>query len=107
VEDPVERIDAAHSPIDYVYWADFLHSPARTWDEVWWVARAVYMTKEEGVERFGDVFKNVSLTSSNTDMDGKNPMTAKMTYDKKAMVYEIWNKRTVRFAGLPKVIHRR
>jgi hypothetical protein len=71
----VERIDAAHSPIDYVYWADFLHSPARTWDEVWWVARAVYMTKEEGVERFGDVFKNVSLTSQNTDMDGKNPMT--------------------------------
>jgi hypothetical protein len=27
------------------------------------------MTKDEGVERFGDVFKNVSLTSSNTDMD--------------------------------------
>jgi hypothetical protein len=102
VEDPTERIDAAHSPIDYVYWADFLHSPARTWDEVWWVARAVYMTKEEGVERFGDVFKNVSLTSSNTDMDGKNPMTAKMTYDKKAMVYEIWNKRTAKVCWIAK-----
>jgi hypothetical protein len=102
VEDPTERIDAAHSPIDYVYWADFLHSPARTWDEVWWVARAVYMTKEEGIERFGDVFKNVSLTSSNTDMDGKNPMTAKMTYDKKAMVYEIWNKRTAKVCWIAK-----
>jgi hypothetical protein len=102
VEDPVERIDAAHSPIDYVYWSDFLHSPARTWDEVWWVARAVYMTKEEGVERFGDVFKNVSLTSQNTDMDGKNPLTAKMTYDKKAMVYEIWNKRTGKVCWIAK-----
>jgi len=102
VEDPTERIDAAHSPIDYVYWADFLHSPARTWDEVWWVARAVYMTKDEGVERFGDVFKNVSLTSSNTDMDGKNPMTAKMTYDKKAMVYEIWNKRAAKVCWIAK-----
>ena len=102
VEDPTERIDAAHSPIDYVYWADFLHSPARTWDEVWWVARAVYMTKDEGVERFGDVFKNVSLTSSNTDMDGKNPMTAKMTYDKKAIVYEIWNKRTAKVCWIAK-----
>jgi len=102
IEDPTERIDAAHSPIDYVYWADFLHSPARTWDEVWWVARAVYMTKEEGVERFGDVFKNVSLTSSNTDMDGKNPMTAKMTYDKKAMIYEIWNKRTAKVCWIAK-----
>ena len=102
VEDPTERIDAAHSPIDYVYWSDFLHSPARTWDEVWWVARAVYMTKDEGVERFGDVFKNVSLTSSNTDMDGKNPLTAKMTYDKKAMVYEIWNKRTGKVCWIAK-----
>jgi len=102
VEDPTERIDAAHSPIDYVYWSDFLHSPARTWDEVWWVARAVYMTKDEGVERFGDVFKNVSLTSSNTDMDGKNPLTAKMTYDKKAMVYEIWNKRTAKVCWIAK-----
>jgi hypothetical protein len=102
VEEPVERIDAAHSPIDYVYWADFLHSPARTWDEVWWVARAVYMTKEEGVERFGDVFKNVSLTSQNTDMDGKNPMTAKITYDKKAKVYEIWNKRSGKVCWIAK-----
>ena len=102
IEDPKERIDAAHSPIDYVYWSDFLHSPARTWDEVWWVARAVYMTKEEGVERFGDVFNNVSLTSSNTDMDGKNPLTAKMTYDKKAMVYEIWNKRTAKVCWIAK-----
>ena len=102
VEDPTERIDAAHSPIDYVYWSDFLHSPARTWDEVWWVARAVYMTKQEGVERFGDVFNNVSLTSSNTDMDGKNPLTAKMTYDKKAMVYEIWNKRTAKVCWIAK-----
>jgi hypothetical protein len=102
VEEPTERIDAAHSPIDYVYWSDFLHSPARTWDEVWWVARAVYMTKEEGVERFGDVFMNVSLTSQNTDMDGKNPLTAKMTYDKKAMVYEIWNKRTGKVCWIAK-----
>jgi hypothetical protein len=101
-EEPTERIDAAHSPIDYVYWTDFLHSPARTWDEVWWVARAVYMTKDEGIERFGDVFKNVGLDSSNTDMDAKNPMTAKNTYDKKAKVFEIWNKRTGKVCWIAK-----
>jgi len=101
-EEPTERIDAAHSPIDYVYWTDFLHSPARTWDEVWWVSRAVYMTKDEGMERFGDVFKNVGLDSSNTDMDAKNPMTAKNTYDKKAKVFEIWNKRTGKVCWIAK-----
>ena len=101
-EEPTERIDAAHSPIDYVYWTDFLHSPARTWDEVWWVSRAVYMTKDEGIERFGDVFENVGLDSSNTDMDAKNPMTAKNTYDKKAKVFEIWNKRTGKVCWIAK-----
>ena len=60
------------------------------------------MTKDEGVERFGDVFKNVSLTSQNTDMDGKNPLTAKMTYDKKAKVYEIWNKRSGKVCWIAK-----
>jgi hypothetical protein len=35
-------------------------------------------------------------------MDGKNPLTAKMTYDKKAMVYEIWNKRTAKVCWIAK-----
>ena len=97
-----ETIDAAHSPVDYVYWDDFLHSPARVWDEVWWVSRCVYMTREEGTERFGDVFKNVGMTGQNSDADGKNPLTARSTYDKKAKVYEIWNKRTMRVCWVAK-----
>jgi hypothetical protein len=98
----IEHVDSAHSPVDYVYWTDFLHSPARTWDEVWWVSRWVYMTKEEGVERFGDVFKNVPLTDQNDDIDAKNPMTAKATYGKKAKVAEIWNKRTKKVCWVAK-----
>ena len=102
VQESGESIDSAHSPIDYVYWSDFLHSPARTWDEVWWVARAVYMTRDEGVERFGDVFKNVGLTDQNTDDDGKNQQTVKTTFEKKAKVFEIWNKRTFKVCWVAK-----
>jgi hypothetical protein len=102
VQESGESIDAAHSPVDYVYWSDFLHSPARTWDEVWWVARAVYMTRDEGVERFGDVFKNVGLTDQNTDDDGKNQQTVKTTFEKKAKVFEIWNKRTFKVCWVAK-----
>jgi hypothetical protein len=98
----IERVDSAHSPVDYVYWTDFLHSPARTWDEVWWVSRWVYMTPEEGIERFGDVFKNVPLQDQNDDIDSKNPMTAKATYGKKAKVAEIWNKRTKKVCWVAK-----
>jgi len=98
----IERVDSAHSPVDYVYWTDFLHSPARTWDEVWWVSRWVYMTPDEGIERFGDVFKNVPLHDQNDDVDAKNPMTAKATYGKKAKVAEIWNKRTKKVCWVAK-----
>lgn len=92
----VERIESAHSPIDYVYWQDFLHSPARTWAEVWWVARAVYMTREEGIERFGAKFKMVGLSADNADADSKASIGTKSTFKKKAKIYEIWDKRTAK-----------
>ena len=60
------------------------------------------MTPEEGIERFGDVFKNVPLQDQNDDIDAKNPMTAKATYGKKAKVAEIWNKRTKKVCWVAK-----
>ena len=98
----IERVDSAHSPVDYVYWQDFIHSPARHWEEVWWVARWVYMTKDEGIERFGDVFKNVPMQAQADDVDSKNPMTAKSAYGKKAKIAEIWNKRTKKVCWIAK-----
>lgn len=91
---PMERVDSAHSPVDYVYWMDFMHSPARTWEEVWWVGRWVYMTKEEGIERFGDVFNNVPIESEDSAKDWKGNEQKKASLDKKAKVAEIWDKRT-------------
>lgn len=93
-EAPGERVDSARSPCDYVYWEDFLHSPARNWEEVWWVARWVYMTRDEGVERFGDVFKNVPLDSEEPVNDWKDNAAKKASLDKKAKVAEIWDKRS-------------
>lgn len=99
---PIERVDSAHSPLDYVYWLDFLHSPARTWDEVWWVARWVYMTRDEGIERFGDVFKNVPIESDEVVKDWQNNEAKKSSLDKKAKVAEIWDKRTGRVCWVAK-----
>ena len=91
--EPAERVDSAHSPVDYVYWMDFLHSPARTWGEVWWVSRWVYMTKDEGIERFGDVFKNVPIDSEEPIKEWNDNANKRASRDKKAKVAEIWNKR--------------
>lgn len=48
-----ERIVKEAAPCDYVHWRDFLWSPARTWGEVWWVARRAWMKKKAFVKRFG------------------------------------------------------
>jgi len=88
-EEGYEQITSETSPVDYVYWQDFAHLPARTWEEVTWVARRVYMSLEEGEERFGDVFKLVPLTLSPDRQDGEKETTQSL---KKAEIWEIWSK---------------
>ena len=84
-----ERIATETTPVDYVYWQDFAHLPARTWEEVTWVARRVYMSLEEGEGRFGEVFSQVPLTHSPDRQDGEKETTKAL---KKAEVWEIWSK---------------
>jgi hypothetical protein len=84
-----EQIVSETTPVDYVYWQDFAHLPARTWDEVTWVARRVYMTLDEGIERFGDIFEKVPLTNTSNRKDGDKETTKA---DKKAEIWEIWCK---------------
>ena len=50
-----ERIEYECAPVDYVYWRDFGHTVARTWEEVTAVWRKVYMTRPALVERFGEI----------------------------------------------------
>lgn len=66
---------------------DFLHEPARKWSEVGWVARRAYITREDGVERFGDVFRNAKCEHMGKERDDDYQSTAK-----KAQVWEIWSK---------------
>jgi hypothetical protein len=92
--EPVERIVSEDALIEYVHWQDFLYSPARIWEEVRWVARRAYLTKEKLISRFGE------------EVAGKVPMTGNQTKDPKeaqdkpkdpwnrAEVWEIWDKRT-------------
>ena len=91
--EPFEVVADERTPIDYVFWDDFAHLPARTWEEVTWVARRVYMSKDEGIERFGDVFDQVSLTySREKDPQNDDNNQNVVADDKKAVVWEIWCK---------------
>jgi hypothetical protein len=83
------------TPVDYVYWEDFRCTPARTWEEVTWCARRVYMSKEEVVKRFGEEFKDITLTHVPQGLDdmlksGFSKTDAEAM--KKAEIWEVWDK---------------
>lgn len=87
-----ERIVDEDAPVDYIFWDDFFWSPARIWPEVRWVARRVYMTKDQLVERFGEeIARIVPLQRSSKDAN-TNSETPKHDPWNKAEVYEIWCK---------------
>lgn len=88
-EEPLERIVEERTIVDYVYWQDFAHLPCRTWEEVTWVGRRVYMSAEEGKERFGSDFADVPLTHSPDEKGDEKSSTKEL---KKAEVWEIWCK---------------
>lgn len=87
-----EEISQAFATVDTVYWEDFRTSPARTWGEVTWVARRVYMTRQDGIERFGEDFKDVPLTHEPIGLDEMAKNGDDVSQLKKAQVWEIWDK---------------
>lgn len=102
-----EVLSDERTPVDYVFWEDFLISPARTWTDVRWVARKVLFTKEGLESRFGksfpalggkidDVPCDQDPSNLNSDKDStKNTDGLDTEADdtlKRALVYEIWDK---------------
>ena len=97
--DPVAQYEYECTPVDYVYFEDFRCSPARCWDEVTWVARRVYMSRIDGVDRFGEDFKDVPLTHEPIGLDELRNQGAEVSEIeslKKAQVWEIWDKTSKR-----------
>ena len=90
--EPMEQIEYECAPTDYVHWADFGHSVARTWEEVTQVWRWVYMTKDALIERFGEeAARNIPLDS------GPDPLSNYASNQKeytRAKICELWDKET-------------
>lgn len=87
-----EVVTREEACLDYVHWKDFFWSPARTWGEVRWVARRVYMTKDALKARFGEkIAGQVPLVQRKSRSNGNQEPTQFDPWDK-AEVYEIWCK---------------
>lgn len=93
---PDEEVASESTVVDYIDWRDFMTSPARTWEEVWWVAKRVYMTREELVKRFGPAGKDVTLDwtpiAPDSSAPGAGSSLAPDGKFKRAKIWEIWNK---------------
>lgn len=64
---------------------DFLHQPSRKWAEVEWVARGVWLTRKQGLSRFGEIWLQAEFKEKKDDTDdAKGQM--------KARAWELWHK---------------
>ncbi|MBB4507921.1 hypothetical protein [Rhizobium leguminosarum] len=88
---PSEVITDERVCIDYVHWSDFLHSPARRWKDVTWVARRVPMTDEEMEKRFGPDAM-ASLQAQGAGSNKGTIQTERAENEGKTHVWEIWCK---------------
>jgi hypothetical protein len=88
--------------IDFVQWSDFRWGGARTWFEVPWVARRVYMNRRALISRFGEEKgRAIPLTErsstenpkSDTSGDPKQAASVQGVFGQ-AEIWEIWDKRT-------------
>ncbi len=94
-EDTEEQEEVEYEEVlcDHVAWKDFLTNPTREWAETRWVARRVFMGRNELIKRFGEkIGKRVPLDAgqyANSNQDDQGPDS---DVAKKAQVYEIWDK---------------
>lgn len=103
-EKEVEVVKDETTPVDYVFWENFLTSPAQTWADVTWVARRVPFTKAALKERFGktiarfggkieDVPCNYDpITPARDEESNDTKQEASKPELKRALVWEIWDK---------------
>lgn len=93
IEEEREVITDEHTPIDYVHWKDFIYSPARTWGEVRWVGRRVYMTRDEIVGRFGEeAVKDIQFSDEREEKLESSSIDPKNKILLQGEIYEIWDK---------------
>lgn len=100
IDEPEEQIDYECCPIDYVHYKDFCHSNGRTWEEITWVGRKVYMNRSALVERFGEELGYEIPLDSKPDTGKTYEKTS--NYTSQACIYEIWCKESNKVYWLSK-----
>jgi hypothetical protein len=99
-----QRITDQRVCVDYVFWNDFLWSPCRVWNERRWIARRVYMSRDALEKRFPRFGKLIPLDFNPTKLGDDTGVgsTPKDEAVKKAVIYEIWERKSRRVFWISK-----
>jgi hypothetical protein len=90
-----EKVTDEWVDIVYTHWKDYMHSPARTYDEIRWKSYRSFMARAELVKRFGEELGNKIPCNTHGPFNaGKedNSPDKEQTVEAQAEVWEIWSK---------------
>lgn len=100
VQKEVETVASEFTPVDYVYWEDFLISPCRSWEDKEWVSRRLLFPRDRLEKRFADSHKALGgdlakipytyTLEERADLP-KKAEQAEGEGEKYAEVFEIWS----------------
>jgi hypothetical protein len=87
-----EELSFEQVVIDHVQWDDFAHGPGECWDDVGWIGFEHDMHRDELVEKFGDVGKQVPLNNAEFLSDDNGASEVLRELFNTAEVWEFWDK---------------
>lgn len=92
LEGEVEELAWEQAPIEHVNWEDFRMGEGEEWSCVPWVAFQHSLTRDELVEKFGDIGEEVPMEKvADEDVENEKDEDVKNLF-KTATVWEIWCK---------------
>lgn len=111
----IEVLADEFTPVDYVFWEDFLVSPGRGWHDARWVARKLLFLPDalearfgESIKQFGGDIKDVpcnldpAYPNEDNSEDRPKPYQPDNGGEKRARIYELWDKESKQLIWLAK-----
>jgi len=84
--------DGERNVVEHLDRTDYLHEPARKWEEVGWVARRAWLPRDRVRARFGDEVAGDLAYKQPQDKEGGEKHLADYKGEEKAEIWEIWSR---------------
>lgn len=88
-----EELEYQQALCEHVQWDDYLQGPGKTWDEIPWIAFRCRLTRDDLVEKFGELIgKEIKLNEVSEPELRENKESDLKEVFQRAELWEIWDK---------------